>query len=91
MCNDQSCGIKKEGEQFVVKPAQEKLPMIFVSWYGARAYAVWLKETTGKNYRLPSEAEWEYAARGGQKSKGYKFAGSNNLNEVAWHLSLIHI
>lgn len=81
-----TCGIlKKEYGEFVVKKGHEKLPMIFVSWYGARAYAEWLKEKTRKNYRLPSEAEWEYAARGGQNSKKFKFAGSDILNEVAWH------
>ncbi|HPY96684.1 MAG TPA: SUMF1/EgtB/PvdO family nonheme iron enzyme, partial [Candidatus Cloacimonadota bacterium] len=37
-------------------------------------------------YRLPTEAEWEYAAKGGKKSKGFKFAGSNNINEVAWYM-----
>ena len=60
-------------------------PVIHVSWNDAVAYCNWLAQTTGKKYRLPTEAEWEYAARGGSLSRNYKYSGSNNLEEVAWY------
>ncbi len=61
-------------------------PVGNVSWNDAMAYCEWLRSVTGKKFRLPTEAEWEYAASGGVKSKHFKYAGSNNLNEVAWYL-----
>ena len=60
-------------------------PVINVSWYDAVAYCEWMTIQTGKTYRLPTEAEWQYAARGGNKSKGYTYSGSNNLDAVAWY------
>lgn len=60
-------------------------PVGNISWNDAVAYLKWLSKMTGKDFRLPTEAEWEFAAKGGIKSKGYKFAGGNNLNEVAWY------
>jgi formylglycine-generating enzyme required for sulfatase activity len=63
--------------------SSEQAPIFYVTWYGAQAYCEWLSRSTGKTYRLPTEAEWEYAARGGIKSKGYRYAGSNNVGQVA--------
>lgn len=63
----------------------DNLPVEHISWYDAQEFITKLNEITGKNYRFPTEAEWEYAARGGQKSRNYKYCGSNNLDEVAWY------
>ncbi len=70
-----------------VPPADSMKPVGNISWFDAVEYCKWLSKMTGKNFRLPTEAEWEYAAKGGSKSKGYAYVGSNNLNEVAWYRS----
>lgn len=62
-----------------------KLPVEQVSWYDCQTFIMKLNELTGVSFRLPTEAEWEYAARGGNQSKGYMYSGSNTINEVAWH------
>jgi len=84
----EKCRIQStDGSRFSVAPGYENHPVIYVSWFGAAAYCSWLSEKTDKNYRLPTEAEWEYAARGGSQSKGYQYAGSDDLDEVAWYSS----
>lgn len=75
---------KTNDRLFAPKPGFEKYPVSNVSWYGAMAYCKWLSKKTGKKYRLPTESEWEYAARGGQLSKGFIYSGSNNAQDVAW-------
>lgn len=62
----------------------DNLPVENVSWDDAQKFISRLNAATGKNYRLPTEAEWEYAARGGNQSRGYKYSGSNLLVDVAW-------
>ena len=60
------------------------LPVENVSWDDVEEFISRLNERTGENYRLPTEAEWEYAARGGSRSSGYKYSGSNDIGDVAW-------
>ena len=60
-------------------------PVEGVTWNDCQEFITQLNALTGKNFRLPTEAEWEFAARGGNKSQGYKYAGSNDINEVAWY------
>lgn len=60
-------------------------PAYYVSWNDCQDFIRRLNALTGENFRLPTEAEWEYAARGGNKSWGYKYAGSNTIDNVAWY------
>ena len=63
----------------------DNLPVENVSWNDIQEFSTKLNAQTGKKFRLPTEAEWEYAARGGNQSKGYKYSGSNKISEVAWY------
>ena len=65
----------------------DNLPVEKVSWDDCQEFISKLNKMTGKKFRLPTEAEWEYAARGGKKSRGYQYSGSNNLSDVAWYTS----
>ena len=64
--------------------AGDKNPVEYVSWEMCNLFISKLNQLTGKNFRLPTEAEWEYAARGGKKSHNYLYAGSNSIADVAW-------
>ena len=64
-----------------------KLPVEKVSWEDCQTFIRKLNALTGKNFRLPTEAEWEFAARGGNKSRGYKYSGNNTVDDVAWYKS----
>ena len=60
-------------------------PIESISWNDCQEFIQRLNHATGMWFRLPTEAEWEFAARGGNQSHGYKYSGSNNANDVAWH------
>lgn len=60
-------------------------PVESVSWDDCQAFIRKLNALTGQNFRLPTEAEWEFACRGGNNSRGYKYSGSNYIDNVAWH------
>lgn len=63
----------------------DNCPVENVSWHDAQTFINRLNEKSGQKYRLPTEAEWEYAARGGNMSRGYRFSGSNTISSVAWY------
>ena len=63
----------------------KNLPVENVSWDDCLKFIMKLNELTGKKYRLPTEAEWEYAARGGSNSMHYKYSGGNSLEYVSWY------
>jgi len=63
----------------------DNMPVENVSWKDCQEFIGKLNGLTNKKFRLPTEAEWEYAARGGNKSRGYKYAGSDSIDDVAWY------
>ncbi len=79
MGSNPSCFTPRHGHNLNVNRPVEN-----VSWNECQTFIAKLNKITGKKFRLPTEAEWEFAARGGNLSQGYKYAGSNNPNDVAW-------
>lgn len=74
------------GENPSANKTNANFPVNNVSWEDCQRFIENLNQITGKTYRLPTEAEWEYAAHGGQLSHGYLYSGSDTLNNVAWYL-----
>ena len=75
----------KANTSWPLKGVGSNYPMYYISWDDCQEFIRKLNSMTGQKFRLPTEAEWEYAARGGNKSKGYKYSGSNNIDDVAWY------
>ena len=63
----------------------DNYPVEYVTWNDCQTFIAKLNELTGEAFRLPTEAEWEFAARGGTQSQGYKYSGSNTIGDVAWY------
>jgi len=68
----------------------DNIPVHYISRNDAEKYISTLNAATGKKYRLPTEAEWEYAARGGNKSQGYIYSGSDDIDAIAWYQDNCH-
>ena len=60
-------------------------PVEMVSWNDCQEFITKLNSLTNRQFRLPNDSEWEYAAKGGNRSQGYEYSGSNNIDEVAWY------
>ena len=64
----------------------DNLPVETVSWNDCQEFISKLNQKTGRRFALPTDAQWEFAARGGNKSRGYEYSGSNNIDDVAWYM-----
>ena len=75
----------KADPEYPLRGTGSDYPMYYVSWEEAKEFCARLSRQTGRNYSLPTEAEWEYAARGGKKNEGTKYAGGWSIDDVAWY------
>ncbi|MEQ8702809.1 MAG: formylglycine-generating enzyme family protein [Phaeodactylibacter sp.] len=75
----------KVNENMDLRGVGPNYPMYYVSWEEVQEFIRKLNQMTGGSYRLPTEAEWEYAARGGSRSRGYQYSGSSDLDSVGWY------
>lgn len=75
----------KEDSSYSMRGVGSNYPMYYVSWYEAQEFCQKLSIATGRTYLLPTEAQWEYAARGGNQSKRYKYSGLHQLSAVGWN------
>lgn len=73
-----------DDDRFTIN-SYDSYPMAYVSWNDAQEFCQKLSQITGKNYRLPTEAQWEYAARGGKYERKTKYSGSNYIDDVAYY------
>lgn len=63
----------------------EQKPVEQVTWYDCKTFINKLNQLTGMKFRFPTEAEWEFAAKGGNESQGFYYSGSDNIDDVAWY------
>ncbi len=91
-CVTQECWTQLMGE--LLNPSRNRgggaLPVERVDWAHCMEFLARLKEITQRDFRLPTDAEWEFAARGGNRSRGYDHAGSSNFEDVGWNDGRTH-